>query len=201
MSDWLLTEQKVGKKNPDRVYASTICAAWGMKHPTGADLATVQGRVYTSALPEEYNDAWVVRNAQLSSKTVTSKTSKFDHSKPFSATLVFVAGPNANEPHPGGDPSSTMRRTFNELAAEEYDVFRTGVAVAQYACLYAMAASGCDVAMLAYVSAALYAGPWRKKKIQKDYPRLLSDLLDKGGPLEGQPPLGRYFSRVMLVLL
>jgi hypothetical protein len=200
VSNWLLTEQ-----DPDTVYADTICGVWGMVDPKGTSKKTVQQRDYSNATPEKYNDAWVVRNAKMSYKDVSINEKrevekKFDYKNTFRASLVFVAGPNVAENSLRRAADSTMRRTYNYSAVKKYEDFRQGVAFAQYACLYAMAASNCNVAMLAYVSGGIYAGPW-KKQINEDYTTLLNELLIKGGPLKGQTPLGRFFERVVLVKL
>ena len=166
VSNWLLTSQHILEIDPSDMYAQTICGTWGMVDPTGTSAQTVQRVVYSSASASDYNDAWIVRNALLSRKKVTSAQSSYEYLENFEATLVFVAGPNANNDTSLG-ATSTMRRTYNKKM-ENYSTFRKAVKTAQYACLQAMAAEGCQIAMLAYVSAGLYAGK-HSSKIRKEY--------------------------------
>ena len=71
-------------------------------------------------------------------------------------TLVFVSGPNAHMS--GKDSVGSMARTFSRKAHKDYAFFRSGVTSALRAGLDAMIAHHCDVALIARVSCALYAG-------------------------------------------
>ena len=64
-----------------------------------------------------------------------------------------------------------------------------------------MARNGCDVALLAHVSAGIYAGE-HKKALLADYESIVNDLLKKEVKTQsGVVPLGQYFQRVVLVVL
>jgi hypothetical protein len=120
----------------------------------------------------------------------------------YPSALVFVAGPNAGAR--GRDAHSTTRRTFNDLAAQDYAFFLACVRSAVGAGLHAMAHCRCDVALLALVSGGLYAGPWlATQDVRGDFKQLVAVLLaEPTGTAEAPgPPLGRHFSHVVLVLL
>ena len=118
----------------------------------------------------------------------------------YPTSLVFVAGPNCGAR--GHDARSTMTRTFNPHAEANYGLFRSGVKAALYAGLMAMARLGIEVALLAHVSAGIYAGPHRAM-LHADFVDIVNELLEHtvcyspSGPV----PLGRYFHKVILTLL
>jgi hypothetical protein len=189
----------------DEIYRTTICGQWGMLNPTGTDALTVQGVDYTRARHGFwYADAWVVDDAVLSAKDVERRDGfRYYHlAQQFPTTLVFVAGPNCGQTP--GRPSSTMRRTYNPIMEEDFRLFRDGVKASLYAGLIAMARRGCTVALLAHVSAGIYAGPWRKR-IWGEYALIVTELLSEQFEVEGgggaTVPLGCYFERVVLTKL
>ena len=114
---------------------------------------------------------------------------------------MFVAGPNCGAR--GHDARSTMTRTFNPHAEADYTLFRSGVQAALYAGLMAMARLGIEVALLAHVSAGIYAGPHRAM-LHADFEAIVNELLEHpkmcNSP-SGPVPLGRYFHKVILTLL
>ena len=129
MSTWLLSECGGGNRDSGRwreeasaVYQSTIMGMWGMERPEASGVRTVQGVDYTRGSdPDMYADAWTVRDAILCRKGADG----FElPSTRYGATLVFVAGPNANQNSANGRPSSTMRRTFCPSAAGDYEFFK-----------------------------------------------------------------------------
>jgi hypothetical protein len=95
-----------------------------------------------------------------------------------------------------------MTRTFNPYAEADYRTFRSGVQAALYAGLMAMARLGIEVALLAHVSAGIYAGPHRAM-LHADFVDIVNELLvhTKCISPSGPVPLGRYFDRVILTLL
>jgi len=183
------------------LYQQTIAGQWGMSNPAGTDKFTIQHVDYTRARSASfYGDAWVVEDALLSSKRVAPPAQKsYAVTEAFPTSLVFVAGPNCGAW--GRSDRSTTRRTYNRFAAEDYPLFRAGVEAALHAGLVAMARLGCDVALLAHVSAGIYAGE-HKQALLADHESLVNDLLDTPCSAPSGPvPLGRYFQRVVLATL
>ena len=186
------------------LYSRTIHRVWGMVDPEGSDAYTVQRVNYKKAGEGHwYADAWVVDDVRLSCKLPANSArggggtaACFDTSMQYPSSLVFVAGPNAGAY--GTSAVSTMRRTFNKRAAEDYQLFRAGVKSAVQAGLLAMAHRGCTVALLAFVSGGLYAGKWRAG-FRDDFVALVNELLTS--PYELEPPLAQHFERVVLTLL
>ena len=157
---------------------------------------------YTRAdQPWFYGHAWVVGDAALSAKRTDSYGQRFyDVDVRYPTSLVFVAGPNCGAR--GHEASSTTTRTFNPHAAANYALFRSGVKAALYAGLMAMAQLGTEVALLAHISAGIYAGT-HKAKLRADFEDIVNELLEDtmcDSP-SGPAPLGRYFHRVILTLL
>lgn len=185
------------------VYQDTIYGKWGMLHPQASDKKTVQRVDYTRAHdPSSYGHAWVVGDAALSAKRTNSYGQRFyDVDVQYPTSLVFVAGPNCGAR--GHDARSTMTRTFNPHAEADYTLFRSGVQAALYAGLMAMARLGIEVALLAHVSAGIYAGPHRAM-LHADFEAIVNELLEHpkmcNSP-SGPVPLGRYFHKVILTLL
>jgi hypothetical protein len=209
ISNWLITATY---NNNDNMYNDTSKTAidlfnktinmkWGMENPEGADVKTIQGVDYTRADPYHYADAWVVPNAELSYKIVKPNNNEYDFSRWYTTTLVFVAGPNC-----GKKPKrliSTMRRTFNKKMLNDYNLFKEGVQAALFAGLCAMAENGCTIALLAYVSAGIYAGK-HQNQLRKDFENLVNELLKKKCLIKGTNKsieLGRYFDKVILTKL
>lgn len=185
-----------GHPYASRIYRSTIAGRWGMSHPEEPDFETVQGVDYTCAKGSEYGDAWCVDDARLSAKIRVGDEKRFDTFSQFPTSLVFVAGPNAGTE--GRGPNSTTLRTYNKLANEDYGLFREGVRAALHAGLLASAQMGCSVALLAHVSAGIYAGP-HKARLKAEYEEIVNEVLTDA---RQQPaPLGHYFERVILTLL
>ena len=109
-------------KAMDELYAATIKGAWGMRDVGGTSSTTCQGLDYlavggTWRAPNDttdaqiFGDAWVVRDASLSAKSISNGgDSRFETTKHFPTTLVFAAGPNANPSSEGRAPSSSYMR-------------------------------------------------------------------------------------------
>lgn len=164
---------------------------------------TIQEVDYTNAEPYQYADAWVVRNAYLSEKVINQSDSnnEYNFDKTYLTTLVFVAGPNCGSK--GSTINSSMSRTYNTKMKEDYNEFVKGVEATLFAGLYAMAAEGCTIALLAYVSAGIYAGSYQRE-IQKDFKSIVNKVLKRkclnkknNEILE----LGKYFDKVILTKL
>ena len=156
---------------------------------------------YTKARdPAFYGHAWVVGDAALSDKRTDAHGRRYyDCTAQYPTSLVFVAGPNCGAKRP--DQRSTVTRTFNAHAQASYELFRSGVRAALFAGLVAMARLECEVALLAHVSAGIYAGPYRAR-LRSDFEGLVNELLHVMCETPSGPaPLGRYFQRVILTLL
>ena len=103
---------------------------------------------------------------------------------------------------------STTRRTFNHAAEKDFSVFRDGVKNALHAGLYAMAQRGCRVALLAFVSGGIYAGPWGRGFLQ-EFVVIVNEILTeeqvgyelglrvRSSPKSRRAPAG-HFTRRML---
>eukprot|EP00966_Prymnesium_polylepis_P325171 7381155-Prymnesium_polylepis.3 len=70
-----------------------------------------------------------------------------------------------------------------------------------------MAQRGCRVALLAFVSGGIYAGPWADDFLLH-YQKIVNSLLaepvradDVSGSTQPPPPLGMWFDRVVLTVL
>lgn len=141
-----------------------------------------------------YADAWLVSDVQLSCK----EDGEFDFARQYPTGLFFVAGPNAGTT--GRNSRSTVRRTYNTHAATSYPFFQECVRQALYAGLHAMAHSGYDTVLLAFVSGGLYAGQWASRQhLLNDYCRLVQSVLDDTS--EQPAPLSYYFQKVVLTIL
>lgn len=147
-----------------------------------------------------YGDAWVVSDAVLSDKLVGPNGQKsYALHETFPTSLVFVAGPNCGAK--GRNSISTTWRTYNTYAEADFSIFRAGVKAALHAGLVAMARHGYDVALLAHVSAGIYAGP-HQQALRDDFGDLVNELLDTPcATPSGAIPLGEYFQRVVLPTL
>jgi len=181
VSSWMLGEcQNCGEMSA--LFRSTIAARWGMRHTKGTDTATIQGVDYTTAEPEDYADAWVVRDATL-------KTLKEEDT--VSATLVFVSGPNAGS---RGTDQGSMTRTLNATMTANYSRFREGVKCAVRAGLDAMIREEVATALVARISCGIYAQK-HKTQIISEFVTLVDEILDEdlGGRVRGT-----YFQRVII---
>ena len=159
VSEWMHGEHpgdgKEQEQERERLFRSTICGLWGQK--ARQSHKTIQGVNYMSAdRAAAYADAWVVRDAKLRHREFGARAS-------VSATLVFVAGPNANKTPAPSDPNDygSMWATANAPANRDYAFFRLCVKESVRAGLLAMQAEGVTHALVARVSCQLYAGPHR----------------------------------------
>jgi hypothetical protein len=125
----------------------------------------------------------------------------YNFDKTYLTTLVFVAGPNCGQR--GRTINSSMARTFNKKMKEDYDEFVKGVEATLFAGLYAMAAEGCTIALLAYVSAGIYAGAYQTQ-IQIDFKNIVNKVLKRKCLNKKNNEiieLGKYFDKVILTKL
>jgi hypothetical protein len=142
-----------------RVFRSTICGLWGQREAGSAD--TVQGIDYAGTSdPRDYAHAWVVRDALVGRRV---------------ATLVFVAGPNANGRI--GRAGGSMQATLNKRAERSYGFFRAAVEMSVRAGLLAMRKEGVTHALVALVSCGIYAGR-HERKINDEFAMLVQGVVD-----------------------
>jgi hypothetical protein len=154
VSDWL--DAVAGTKHDERsrVFRSTICGMWGQVEADSAD--TIQGVDYTKSKDaNDYNRAWVVRDAHL------------ENGSECTATLVFVAGPNANE-DAGETAGGSTKKTFSKEAQNKYVFFKECVSQSVLAGLHAMKKENVTHALVACVSCGLYAGG-HKRDIKREF--------------------------------
>ena len=123
----------------------------------------------------------------------------FDTASSYPATLVFVAGPNANADINRNRATSTVRRTLNAKAVNDYYLFREAVKNALCAGLDAMVLDKVDVALVARVSCGIYAGK-HKHNINNDFQLLVDELLAEPIGPNGEAR-GRYFDRVIIPMI
>ena len=193
-SNWMITASPTDETVWNHLYRATIDVGWGMVEPGSADTRTIQGvDDYTATeSARAYADAWTVDDCVLSAKRhVSEKRSEYCSRRRYATTLVFAAGPNANDRALEREPASSMRRTYNARAKGSYDHFREyahrpltrrmrarhrrrppltrGVVPRRCVCwtmraaLDGMIDSRCDIALLAMISCGLYAGPHRRR--------------------------------------
>lgn len=161
VSDWLDAVAGSDHEARSRVFRSTICGLWGQKARGSPE--TIQGVNYkTSTDARDYDRAWVVRDANL------------EHDGKCTATLVFVAGPNANGS--AGNTGGSMRETFSQKAHDEYPFFKKCVSLSTRAGLLAMREENVTHALVAYVSGGLYAGK-HEKQIRAEFKELVEQLV------------------------
>jgi hypothetical protein len=155
VSEWLHGEYpghtESDLKKRAMLYRSTICGLWGQCQRQSHK--TIQRVDYRSAKAEQYADAWVVRDAKLRHRGFGARDS-------VSATLVFVAGPNAKKMPEPSDPTKygSMWSTANTQAINDYAFFEQCVEASVRAGLLAMQAEGVTHALVACVSCGIYAG-------------------------------------------
>jgi hypothetical protein len=159
VSAWLDAVAGTEHEERSRVFRSTICGMWGQVK-RDSDM-TIQGVNYMSAEAKAYNRAWVVRDAHL------------EYGGECTATLVFVAGPNANE-NAGKTARGSSKMTFSQKAKESYEFFEECVKQSVLAGLIAMREEKVTHAIVACVSCQLYAG-----KHEETIKRRFKDLVDK----------------------
>lgn len=200
VSDWLYTAS-ADHSVRNAVYGATIGQKWGMLdvRKGSTNTKTIQGVNYVDAKNPNYHiygEAWTVNDVLLSMKKFDGAgVPYYDRSRTYQASLVFVSGPNAGCER--GRTSSTGR-TLNKHAAENYDYFRIGVKDAVRAGLDAMAAIGCDVALVARISCGIYAGD-HKARINAEYNKLVNEVLDE--QVYSSFTRRQYFDRIAIPML
>jgi hypothetical protein len=197
-----ITGEREKEEIYNKLFGCTIYNKWGLAYPyakktdTENYFATVQGINYSDAIPKEYADAWTIDNVYLSDKRYHYKGSQYIHEHQYKTTLVFVAGPNNNNPGTRG-PINSVYRTYNENTDARFDIFIRGVEAALFAALISMVRSKCNVALLVYVSGGVYRGKHDKDEYRNAYENALNNLL-MNVQINGLE-LGSYFDAVYLL--
>jgi hypothetical protein len=197
-----ITNEREKEKLYNKLFGCTIYKKWGLAYPyakiTDKEkyFSTVQGINYNDAIPREYADAWTIDNVYLSDKRYHYKGSQYIHEHQYKTTLVFVAGPNNNNPGIKG-PINSVYRTYNGTTDARFDIFIRSVEAALFAALIAMVRSKCNVALLVYVSGGVYRGKHDKEEYRNAYENALNNLL-MNVQINGLE-LGSYFDAVYLL--
>ena len=167
VSVWFKGEFDV-EKEQEKLFLSTICGLWGQETNESGD-ETIQNVNYRNTQDKrEYADAWVVQNASLLNKPTGNI---------IKASLVFVAGPNANESASNKRSGGSMYYTLNKKAIDDYNFFKDCVKESVRAGLLAMQEEGITHALVARVSCSLYAGN-HEHNINKEFRDLVQDIVN-----------------------
>jgi hypothetical protein len=210
ISNWIMTymynknitEEEAKIYYGNKLFEYTIFNRWGLLFPYAkrTDIKnyykTIQGINYRNAKPNDYATAWTIDNVYLSDKFYKYKASRYIHENQYKTTLVFVAGPNNNNPGTNGEFNSVFR-TYNKETDKHFHLFMNGVEAALFAGLIAMVCSKCNVALLVNVSGGLYRGEHDKEDYKHAYLNSLDNLL-MNVQINGVE-LGRYFDAVYLL--
>ena len=197
-----ITEEEAKIYYGNKLFEYTIYNRWGLLYPYAkrTDIKnyykTIQGINYRYAKPNDYATAWTIDNVYLSDKFYKYKASRYIHENQYKTTLVFVAGPNNNNPGTNGKINSVFR-TYNKETDKNFDLFMNGVEAALFAGLIAMVYSKCNVALLVNVSGGLYRGNHDKEDYKNAYLNSLDNLL-MNVQINGVE-LGSYFDAVYLL--
>jgi hypothetical protein len=211
ISNWIMTYMYNNSSIPeekkkdcvDNLFKNTIYKKWGLEFPYEKSTdnknyyKTIQGINYRKAEAHDYATAWTIDDVYLSDKFYNkSGSSRYIHENQYKTTLVFVAGPNNNNPGTNGEINSVFR-TYNKETDKHFHLFMNGVEAALFAGLIAMVCSKCNVALLVNVSGGLYRGEHDKEDYKHAYLNSLDNLL-MNVQINGVE-LGRYFDAVYLL--
>ena len=136
---------------------------------------------------------------------------KFETAFSYSASLFFVAGPNAGA---RGSRHGSMAMTLNRAAAADYIFFREAIKAAIASGLDAMILDGCTAAVVARISCGIYAGK-HKQQIEGEIETLVQEILweppgtcggggggggggVRGSLMQGSTIRGAFFSTVII---
>ena len=218
VSNWFVTEggQDVGLWN--KLFSETISEVWGMVEVESEAPDTIQGVDYVNAtIAEDYADAWLVPDVQLSPKAIKAKSQQdesgdqsgdepnveliFDTEHKFPCALVFVGGPNAGA---SNRSEGSMARTLNKRSVHDYDFFKDCVKVALREGFDVMIQEGFKVAIVARISCGIYAGV-HKERINEEFVAIVDSILEEPITtcLEANTSMarGRYFKEVIVAML
>ena len=211
ISNWIMTYMYNNSSIPeekkkdcgDNLFKNTIYKKWGLEFPYEKSTdnknyyKTIQGINYRKAEAHDYATAWTIDDVYLSDKFYNQGgSSRYIHENQYKTTLVFVAGPNNNNPGTNGEFNSVFR-TYNKETDKHFHLFMNGVEAALFAGLIAMVCSKCNVALLVNVSGGLYRGEHDKEDYKHAYLNSLDNLL-MNVQINGVE-LGSYFDKVILV--
>lgn len=189
----VLTTCGEGLEDQKAFHSKTIQNKWGMlEEGKSTDTHTRQGIDFTKTKDaNDYNGAYVVDICRLSA---VDKNKQLVDATQYPVLMVFSDSINAN-PNIGTE-YGTMKRTLNQEAIHNYDFFKQCVKMKLRSGLDAMASSGVTHALVARLSAGIYAGK-HKEKFDKDFNSILQEVLDeKVGP-NGEKR-GQFFEKVII---
>jgi len=200
-SSWMVGECGDDIVKQSELFVATISTRYGLLQPIGSTSPrTIQHVDYMSTEdPNDFGDAWLVKDAIVCCTTTGRKWQNFDMKKKAPCHLVFAAGPNAGA---AKDPEGSTARTLCASAISDYDFFVEGITACIRTTLDAMILAGVDIALIAQVSCGLYSGP-HYTDINNHFLTILDLLLQEPFPatdgLKGCR--ANYFSRVIVPAL
>jgi len=202
----------------NKLFRETISEAWGMVEVESEAPDTLQGVNYVNAtIAEEYADAWLVPDVQLSPKAIKAKSQQdesgdqlgdepnveliFDTKNKFPCALVFVGGPNAGA---SNRSEGSMARTLNKRSVDDYDFFKDCVKVALREGFDVMIQEGFEVAIVARISCGIYAGG-HKERINDEFVAIVDSILEEPITTCHEPitlmARGMFFKEVIVRML
>jgi len=159
---------------------------WGLVNPYDTrNFMTHQGIDYTrDMLPrEKYNRA--VHMDACMSDYIRPRPGAPLHN-PFEVTLIFTAGPNANNKHSRITSDTTkqqsMAKTFDTRADRDYMYFKPGVETAIIASFELAISRGISIVVLTGISCGIYAGR-HLEQINYEFVGIVSEIIQQ---LEGR---------------
>ncbi|MGB1270465.1 MAG: NADAR family protein [Endozoicomonas sp.] len=174
--------------------ADNVCGKWGLKEKVyeSKDTMTLQKIDYTKSKdPEDYADAWVVRDASLSAvagRQLVPETR-------VKADLVFCAGPNANPSI--GTPTGSMQRTLNQKSVKDFKHFKECVKCTVRAALDGAANAQNTHVLLAPICCGVYAGSHQDKMTDEAFDTIVNEVLDEPVGHQGEQRRS-YFVKVIV---
>ena len=153
-----------------------IKGKWGFKIGDQKTNETIQQVNYTQLKEgddKKYGDAWVLDNQKLAVRTEGNPW--YNSRKKVTASMVFVAGPNANNIK--RKDSGSMARTFNIVAHDNKEFYINCIKASVRAGLDAMIDKDVKIPIIALIGTGLYAGPhkklWTKQNKLKTFEKLI----------------------------
>ncbi|SCA64011.1 hypothetical protein SCG7109_CC_00020, partial [Chlamydiales bacterium SCGC AG-110-M15] len=186
----ILTKYGDDEKEQSEFWKATIGGAWGLSgQPNKTSRATLQRVDFVKSEDvNDYNGCNIVPDCQLEGKAHAGH-----RGARYNAHLFFANSVNASK---GRNAQSTLTRTCNEKAVNDYDFFKECIKVKLRSSLDAMALGGVTHALVAKLSCGINAGP-HKAQINKDFAGILQEVLNEPvGP--NRELRGQYFEEVII---
>lgn len=168
---------------------------WGLKDVNSRD--TYQGEDFvTTEDAKSYNRCYIAENLQISA--LERDQQGFLDLAPDTAhpvTLIFADSVNAAAS--GRDATSTMTRTLNQKAAQDYGFFIECIKEKLRSSMDAAAATGATHLLVAQISTNLYAPHQFKHAIRREFQGIVQDILNEVVGPQGEQR-GQYFKQVII---